>query len=118
MRRAVIILLVTWFAAMAQQAITGSLPDIAGTGATVALSSTPLYVRTLQLVAPIGNSSVVRWGGPLTTSSRGSAIAAGGGQYFPPLPINQGASSQTQRNLANIYVYIANGDTLTVSYEQ
>ena len=87
-----------------------SLTDITGTGATVALATTGT-ARFCQLVALPTNSSGIRLGDSTTTASRGSYIAPGGGQFIPPSPGVNNASSVFQLNA--VFVYIANSDKLT-----
>ena len=93
-----------------------SLPDIVGTGATVQLSTYTVSAgwaataaQWWQAVTPVGNAAVGRWGGPETAISTGSIIAAGGGQFIPPL----GSSNYTP--FSAVYFYIANGDKVTVT---
>lgn len=91
-------------------------PDIAGTGAAQALVG-PANARWVQLVAPSGNVSVVRWGGSLVTSSRGAIIAPGGGQMLPAFaPATGGSSQSTLYDLTRIFVLVQIGDSLTVTW--
>lgn len=99
------------------QATIATLPDITGTGATVALATSGT-ARWVQLTAASTNAALVRWGGPSTSATQGSFIAAGGGQFVPPLPMNQNAPVQNFYALSNIYVYIASGDKVNVTYGQ
>ena len=101
-----------------QQAQFGSLPDITGTGATVQLTASSITVRWVQLVTPTGNAAVVRWGDSNVSVSRGAIIAPGGGQFVPPIPPNQNAPSQNTVNLSTLYLYIASGDKVSVTYIQ
>jgi hypothetical protein len=101
------------------QAQLGTLPDVTGTGATVALTSNAsLAVRWVQIVTPVGNAAVVRWGDSNVSVSRGAMIPPGYGQFVPPLPQNQNAPQQNTFLLSRVYVYIANGDTISVTYLQ
>jgi hypothetical protein len=93
---------------------TVTLPDITGTGANVCLATSGT-ARWIQIIAPSGNSAVVRLGYG-ATSSRGAAIAAGGGFFFPPLTRQDLAPVQNVYALAETCMYIANGDSVTVTY--
>jgi hypothetical protein len=87
-----------------------SVPDITGTGATVQIATSG-QARWCQLQSPGTNSSTdIRWGDSNVGASRGSGIAAGGGQMVP---------FQTQLySLSALYAYIPNGDKLRVSCGQ
>jgi hypothetical protein len=87
-----------------QQFVWISLADISGSGAAVALGTG--NVRACQLVAPSTNVSNVRWGDSSISATQGAIIAPGGGQYL-----------QTGNffSLASTFVFIANGDKLSVS---
>jgi hypothetical protein len=80
---------------------------ISCSSATVRLSTSSISARWVQMVAPAGNSAVVRWGDNTTSTSLGTTIAAGGGQFLPP-----GQNVGYSLNL--IYVYCTSGDTLNV----
>lgn len=100
----------------AQQSITFlSIPDISGTGVAVPLASSGT-VRACQLVAPSGNASVVRWGDSLISSTRGSKIAAGGGQYVPNnASYTSAPGAGTVFQLNTLYVLVQSGDSLSAT---
>lgn len=88
--------------------------DITGTGATVAIATSG-SAKWVQIVAPSANSATARWGDSSTTSSRGGLLPAGSGQFLPPVSRTVNDSVQvTLYQLPSIYVYIANGDKITV----
>lgn len=80
---------------------------ITGTGSVVRLSVTDQQASSIQFTAPAGNSDVARIGDASTSASVGEELPPGSGQYFPPRW--QGALS-----LNTWYVYVADGDTVTV----
>ena len=88
------------------------LSDITGTGATVALSNSGT-ARFCQLNPLSTNSAVIRLGDATTSISRGVALAAGSGMFIPPSPGQNSAAPIFQLNA--VYVYIANGDKLSVT---
>jgi hypothetical protein len=90
------------------------LNDIAGTGSPVNLASSGA-ARWCQLVAPAGNASVVRWGDSTITTSRGSIIAAGGGQFVPPMVGTNPPGGSAIFQLANVYVLVQIGDSLSAT---
>jgi len=102
------------FAALACMAQSTSslatLPDITGTGAAVALASSHTYAHWVQITAPAGNGAAVYWGDANVSTSRGSVIAAGGGQFLP--------ASGPVYDLSTVYVYVATGDKVKVTYQQ
>lgn len=80
--------------------------DITGTGATVQIASSG-SARWVQIIADSGNSAAVRTDQDSGVSATvGAKIAAGAGFMYPP-------QGQNYR-LAGIYVYIANGDKISV----
>jgi hypothetical protein len=83
------------------------LITISGTGAAVQVSTTDQQASSLQFTAPSGNMGTARIGGTTTSSSVGEALPAGSGQYFPP-------RWQGSYSLNTWYVYVANGDTVTI----
>ena len=89
-----------------------SLADISGSSTTVAISTSGTGAQWIQFVAPTGNVSVARWGGPETTSAIGSIIAPGAGQFTPPCPPGSFYPLNT------VYVYVATGDKLSITYGQ
>lgn len=105
--RAFLALLLAFTALVPVRASAPHRITITGTGAVVQLSSTDQQASSVQFTAPSGNSGTARIGDATTSSSLGEALAAGAGQYFGPR--SQGAYS-----LNTWYVYVANGDTVTV----
>lgn len=104
------LLLVLALACFAQQASNlATLPDITGTGAAVPLSGSHLYAHWIQITTPSTNSATVQWGDSNVSTSRGSIIAAGGGQFIP--------ASGPVYDLSTIYVYIGSGDKVKVTYQ-
>lgn len=89
-----------------------SLADITGSSTTVAISVSGTGAQWIQFVAPTTNTSVARWGGPETTSAIGSIIAPGAGQFTPPCPPG------SYYPLNTVYVYVATGDKLSITYGQ
>lgn len=85
------------------------LPDITGTGVAVALSASHIYAVDIQITCASTNSSIVRIGGSTVSSSRGTRCPAGAGQFLPP--------NGKPRDLALTYVWIANSDVVSVSYD-
>lgn len=86
-----------------------TIADIAGSSHTVALATNFVPAKLIQFTAPSGNSSPVRYGDASTSSSRGTSIT-------PANKDNIGATGNGYFNLANVYVYVATGDTLQVMY--
>jgi hypothetical protein len=86
-----------------------SIPDISGTGSAVAIAASGTVVRFCQLVSPSTNTNNVRWGDSAITTSRGSIIAPGGGQFIPP----GGVGSPYTIDLGHWYVLVQSGDHLT-----
>jgi len=83
---------------------------ITGAAATVALSSTHITARWVQLQVPSGNGANVLFGDETTSSSVGTVLVAGSGQMLPP-------TSQGGYDLAQIFTYIANSDIVYVTWE-
>ncbi len=100
-------LLLTLVPFEATRASAPHLITLSGTGAVVRLSSTDVQASSIQFTTPTGNSGTARIGDSATSSSVGEALPAGSGQYEAPR--SQGAYA-----LNTWYVYIANGDTVTV----
>lgn len=110
------LLTLVFIASLCAQVTLKTQADITGTGAAQALTG-PANARWVQLVAPAGNASVVRWGDSLVSSSRGAIIAAGGGQMLAPIGTAAGGSPQsTLYDLTRIYVLVAVGDKITVTW--
>jgi hypothetical protein len=83
--------------------------EITGTDAAVQLSTTGTAVW-VQIIAGSGNASPVRVGDSTVTATSGVRLVPGSGQMLPPLG---GAYSATY-SLNAIYVYVANGDKVSV----
>ncbi len=101
------LLLLVLFAVTALKASGPHLITISGTGAVVQLSTTDQQASSIQFTAPSGNTGVARIGDSSTSSSVGEALPAGSGQYEPP-------RWQGSHSLNTWYVYVANGDKVTV----
>lgn len=82
---------------------------ITGTGDTVAISSTSTQARWIQFFAPSGNSGVAHIAGRTASSSVGQNLAAGAGFMAPPM-------TNAAYSLNEWYAYVANGDTLVVTW--
>jgi hypothetical protein len=91
-----------------------TVPDVSGTGSVVQLAATGT-ARWCQLVAPAGNTSVVRWGDSAITSSRGSIITPAGAQFIPPTVGTAPAGGSVPFQLSSLYVLVQSGDTLAVT---
>lgn len=98
---------------LAAQVNLSTIADITGDGSAHKISSTAIAARWVQIIAPAGNSAVVRIGDVNTSNTRGASVAAGGGFMLPP-----SATSPQNYDLSKIYYYAANGDKLTVTYAQ
>jgi hypothetical protein len=112
MRKLILALMFSALALAQSTLILFPLSDITGSGATVALSTSGT-ARFCQLIALPTNAAAIRLGDASTTISRGAAIAPGGGQFIPPSPGQNSAAPVFQLNA--VFVYIANGDKLTVT---
>jgi hypothetical protein len=115
--RCLCLLLLLATSAIPQQLISiFSLPDISGTGSVVQLSSTQTAVHWCQLVAPSTNSNSVRWGDSAITSSRGSQMAPGSGQFIPPGPTTSvNPPGGYVFYTTAVWVLVQSGDTLSAS---
>jgi hypothetical protein len=87
-----------------------TLADITGTGARVALSATSQPCKWFQVTA-VSIASQARMGDINVTSSRGIPILPAGGQFSPPI-----AAPLDLYDLSNCYIYLANGDSVSVAY--
>lgn len=89
-----------------------SLPDIVGTGAKVALSATSQPCKYWQITAT-SVASQARVGGIEVSSTRGIPIGPGfnSGQFATPI-----AEASSRYDLADQYVYLAEGDVVSVAY--
>lgn len=88
--------------------------DITGSGSAAQVDSTAGHAcRWIQIVTPSTNSTTLtRWGDSNITSSRGGTIAAGGGQFLPPIP-SVGGNEQFY-DITKLYVLAASMDKVTV----
>ena len=91
------------------QAVCCSI-TISGSAASVQISTSSTPVHWVQLVAPTGNMSTAYWSLGTVATASGNILPAGAGQFLPP-------KSQGGYDLANVYVYVAMGDTLRVSWD-
>ena len=92
-----------------------TLADITGTGAAVQVQSSGT-ARWVLFVAPTTNSAVVRVGDSSVSTTRGAPMAAGGSVFYPPITTQVGDQKQPLYNLSAIYVYIANGDKVSIQW--
>lgn len=95
------------FLALPLRASAPHVITITGTGAVVQLSTTDQQASSIQFTAPSANSGIARVGDSTTSSSVGEALPAGAGQYLGP-------RWQGSYSLNTWYVYVANGDKVTV----
>lgn len=79
-----------------------TITDLSMTGSAVALTASSTFVHWCQFFAPSGNAANVAWGDSTVTLSKGSQIAAGGGQSIPP--------SGPVYDLSTIYFIGTSGD--------
>jgi hypothetical protein len=104
-KRILSLLLLFLSAASALQAVCPSA-DITGTGATIQLAVSG-SARWVQIIADSSNTAAVRTDQSSTVSATiGAKVPAGAGFMYP----FQGQNY----SLANIYVYIASGDKISV----
>ncbi len=110
MRTKLLLLLLLLVCAFPAKPTLHPIAEITGTGAAVAIStdssSRPAWV---QVIAPAGNSAVVRFGDSTTSATMGLPIAAGGGYNTP-------VCSSCVYTLSTLYVYVANGDKADVAW--
>lgn len=95
-----------------------TLGDITGAGAAAQISATTLIVRGFQIVTPAGNSAVVRCGDSNVSTSRGSIIAAGGGQFWGPQIGTGSVPPYATYDLSRWYCYIGSGDKISITAVQ
>lgn len=94
-------------------ALKSGAKTVTTAGTRAALSTTPIWARSLRLSAPAGNTGVVYIGDVTVAAANGISIAAGSIVSFSDL---FGADNTTV-NLANIYVDAAtSGDKVTFAY--
>ena len=104
-----------WPTVHAQKNAMTTVADITGSGAKVQLATSGT-ARWIQLTTLAANSAVVRVGDSNVSASQGMAIAAGSGQFLPPLPISSsGDPAAALYQLSTIYLYIGNSDVGTVT---
>jgi hypothetical protein len=88
------------------------LPDISGTGSAVQVASTVGGAAAIQFVAPSTNASTARWAFSSSVSATfGGILPPGAGQFLPVVTPNS-------YPLSKLYVYVASGDKLTITYAQ
>jgi hypothetical protein len=86
-----------------------TLPDVTGAGATAALSTGPEQARLITLTAVGGTA---RFGDSATSATRGAELPAG-------VPVTFRASSSDRIDtfqLNQLYAYVPNSTTLTITY--
>ncbi len=84
-----------------------TVPDITGTGTPVALASSGACLW-IQIYAPSTNVNPVRFGDVNISTSRGSMIEKGYGEFTPSFP------GQKTYEMATSYVLVQSGDKATV----
>ncbi len=106
-----IALLMAVFVGIADPAATCCSLVITGSSASVQISTSSTPVHWIQMVAPSGNSATAYWTiGAAATTATSMTLPAGAGQFLPP-------KGNGGYDLAGVYVYVANGDTLRVSWD-
>jgi len=86
---------------------------VATAGTRLALTTAPVWARSLRLSAPAGNAGVVYIGDVTVAAANGISIAAGSVVSFSELF----GGDMTAINLASVYVDAAtNGDKITFAY--
>lgn len=95
--------------------VTGNA-DVTGTAAAVQVSASGT-ARWLQVIAPSGNSAVIRCGGSTVSATIGAPVAAGGGLFYPAMPVDtRQAVNQHYYDLSKIYCYVGSGDKVNFSW--
>lgn len=113
--KALISLILLAAAALGQGLTVITQTDITGTGATVKLlPNTASSAQWVQFGAVRTNSSDVRWGDSNTAIARGMFMAPGGGQSIARNATYPAFSADP----TTIYIYIANGDKVSVTWAQ
>ena len=87
-----------------------TLADITGTGAVVPLSATSQLCKWFQVTA-VSVAVLARMGDSNTSAARGIPILPNGGQFSPPI-----AAPLDTYDISQCYVYLANGDAVSVAY--
>jgi hypothetical protein len=111
--RLISIVLVAALELFGQGVTITSLTDISGSSATVQLSASG-SARWIQFIAPTANMSVVRIGDSNIGTTRGAAVAPGGGFMMPVIVSPSEPAGATRYSLSGIYYYVATGDKLSV----
>ncbi len=106
------VLLAIFCLAILCQTLVVTTAEITCDSATHALGTATNAVW-VQMVAPSGNSAVIRWGDSNTATSRGAIIAPGGGQLLPAV-----AGRIQGYDLTKIYYYCTSSDKLEVVYSK
>lgn len=88
--------------------------DITGNGANQQVDSTAGHTcRWIQIVTPSTNSATLtRWGDTNISATQGGTIAAGGGQFLPPISSTGGG--EQFYDVTKLYVRAANSDKVSV----
>lgn len=86
-----------------------NLAPIAGSGATVQISTSVARANWIQVIAPSTNVANVNFGDSTTTITTGLPIAPGGGYNTP-------TCDDCIYTPAAHYVYVANGDKAYVAF--
>ncbi len=93
-----------------------TITDITGDAASHQLAASG-QARWVQFVALAANGAAVRIGDSNVGTSRGTAVAAGGGFLLPPIPNDDRlATADHYYNLASIYYYAGSGDKISVTW--
>jgi hypothetical protein len=110
--RRLLILLVIAGCLSGQFVVTKFTTALAGGNATVQVASASTPVKEVQFIA-VG-SGTAYCGGSGVTSSSGSPLPAGAGQFLPPLPNNANGGNQFY-DLSLFYCYVPTGLTVSVT---
>lgn len=87
-----------------------NVATINGTSSAVAIvAGSPDQAKWIQVIAPSGNSSTVRFGDSTTSATVGLPIVAGAGYNTPPC-------DSCVYPLSGTFIYVATGDTASVSW--
>ncbi len=91
------------------QILIVSPAEITGDSAAHALGTSGV-ARWIQIIAPSGNSAVIRIGDSNTSASRGLPIAPGGGIMLPP------TSQAPGYDLTRVFYYATTGDKVNIAW--
>lgn len=105
------LLAVVLFSFNVKGADIGKGVTITGTSAFVQIQTASTPARWVQLVAPTGNAGTVYWGACNSTTSTANTMAAGSGQFFPPM-------TNSGYDLAQICVQATSPDTIRINWAQ